>query len=248
MTRQKYRLSKITKLHEQIAHLNARTRVEIARRLVQNEHLRIVKERPRQLKALLHSLRHRRNKLERKFVEIGELHDGIDDGIVAPLADSVRVCKELKVLARRHAIVHSGVIGHVSYNLSHLLRFERYIVPIDCHAPRHRFKQRRKNANGGGLASTVGADEAKNFTRHHIERHVSKDILIAESVPKMPNTNRGSFAHGAPFFSAVAGVCVPTMRTTVRSFFILKPVSLAPFGVSSSARRMGTSRGHHSIP
>ena len=48
-------------LEQQVAHLDARARVEVARGLVQDQHLGIVQQDARDLQALLHALAERRH-------------------------------------------------------------------------------------------------------------------------------------------------------------------------------------------
>ena len=67
---------------------DAGARIEIAGRLVQDEHLRVVQQRAGELQSLLHALAHRRHELLTQLGEVGQLHHGVAE--VAAVYDPSR--------------------------------------------------------------------------------------------------------------------------------------------------------------
>ncbi len=185
------RLAHRSKLDEQIANLDARARIEIARGLVEDEHLRIVKQRARELETLLHALRHRRDELRFELREIGELHHRVDDGVVRVGRDFVRVGEELEVLAHGHALVDARVVRHVADDLSHGLGIDPDVEPVDLDAARERLEERRHDANGRRLARAVRTDEPEDLSVAYVEAHVAEHVELAEAVPQVAHANRG---------------------------------------------------------
>jgi hypothetical protein len=114
--REEDRLSKPAELQEQIADLDPRAWIKVARGLVKDEHLRVVEEDPAELKALLHALRHRGDDAVLDLAEVGELEDGVDH---LERRHAVGVGEELEVLAHRDSLVDARVIRHVPDALAH---------------------------------------------------------------------------------------------------------------------------------
>ena len=187
MRREEDRLAEAAELEQQIADLDAGARIEIARRLVEDEHLRIVEQDARELEALLHALRHGGDEAVLELAEIGQLEDRVDH---PERGHAERVGEELEVLADGDAVVDAGVVGHVADGAAHRLGIDRDVDAIDLDAPGHGLEQRRHDADGRGLAGAVGADEAEDLARPHVEGDVAEDVEVAEAVPEVAHADR----------------------------------------------------------
>ena len=189
------------------------------------------------------------------FVEIGELHHGVDDGVVASRRDLVRVGEELEVLAHGDALVDAGVIGHVADDLAHRLRIDGDVEPVDLDAAGHRLEQRRHDADRRRLAGAVRADEAEDLAR-------ATSKLTSRRTSSLPKrcqrwrTRMAGFGATAADVAVRSGLAVvhgaPPSPTTRHE----QPVALdATARVASSPLRRrrarasttGTSSGHQSV-
>ena len=77
--RQQDGLPKRLQVKQQVADFDTRTRVEIAGRLVQDEHLRVVQEDARQLQPLLLALGQRHHQLVFQRADVGQLEHRVHD-------------------------------------------------------------------------------------------------------------------------------------------------------------------------
>ncbi len=174
--------------------------IEIARRLVEDQDLRIVEQDARDLQALLHALAERHDQTILELLQLGELDHRVDD---AELGDAVGVGEELEELAHRDALVHAGVVRHVADDAPHALGIDGHVDAVDLDAPGRRLEQRRHDADGGGLAGAVRADEAEDLAVADLEAHVAQHVERAVAVPQVVRADRGydrgygcGFAHG----------------------------------------------------
>ncbi len=178
-----------TQLHQQIAHLDARARIEVARRLVEDEHLRIVQQRARELDALLHALGELGHQSFAQRAEIGELDDRGDRARALGDGHAIGGREKIEVLADGDALVDAGVIGHVADATTHAFGIDLDVDAVDLDTAAARFEQRAHDADGGGFAGAVGAEEGEDFPFGYVEGDVVDGVDGAERFNEVLDTD-----------------------------------------------------------
>src|ERR1700682_2254748 len=165
-------LTHSAQLSEDLAHLDAGPRVETGCRLIQQEHYRIVDERPGQAQSLLHSTRKGVDRLVAPFSQPDELEQFVHDLVPAVLRLAVARGIEIQVLGDGELVVDAKEVRHVSDPAVHLVRLSGDVGAIDRRAPAGRFEERGEYAQRRGLARAVRSDEAEDLTFGHLKRHM----------------------------------------------------------------------------
>ena len=176
------RLAHARELAEQCAELDAGARVEIARRLVEHEHLRIVQERASEHDSLLLPLGEGGDMDRSKRSDRSELQDPLDGSRPVLSVDPVRARVKMKILGYRDAFVDAVSVRHVADDATDSLGMGGHIVAGDARGARGGLEQRRKDTQSRRLPCAVRANETINRTPWHLEGDTSKDRLRTEEM------------------------------------------------------------------
>src|SRR5690606_39054880 len=122
----------------------------------------------------------------------------------------------------------------------------RHVDPVDLDPTGHGLEEGGHDADRGGLARPVRADESVDLAGVNVEAHVAQDLVCAVAVPEVARADDGvarvdgERVHFLPPY--------PTIRTSMRARSTPRPLSLSSSSPpSSSARSTGTSSGNQSF-
>ena len=163
------RLAHPLQLFEQGLHLDAGPRIEAARRLVEDQHRRIVDQRLGHAQPLLHAARQAVDIVVALVPQVEQLQHVVDDLLPLALADLVGHREEIEKLPDLHAVIHAEIVGHVAHALPHRHRVLRHAVAVDDSLAAAGLQQRGQKADRRALARAVGADEAEHLARADLE-------------------------------------------------------------------------------
>ena len=179
-----------------VAEFDARPRIEVRGRFVENQHIGIVDDRAAQRDALFEPLR---EALDVPVAQIADAHEVDDVGHRLPPGLAPEVVpsrKEVQVLFDGRVRVDAGVVGHEARDPSHLLGVIDDGVSADPRIAFLRRVQRRQDAHRRRLARAVGADEPEHLAAVHAERHVIDGTHAAEVADEPVDLQHR--AHGRP--------------------------------------------------
>ena len=96
-----------------------------------------------------------------------QLHQLGDAGIALTALEVIEVALELQQLTAGQDLVDRHLLGHVAEQVAHAPRFAQGIEAGDAHAAGIRGEQGGQDAQGGGLAGAVGAEQAVEAAGGH---------------------------------------------------------------------------------
>ncbi len=149
-------------LADDLGHRRDADRVEARERLVEDQQLRVVDQRGRELDALLVAVR---QLLELGLGAVGEAHPlepVVRGGIRGLAAQAVLLGEVAELLGDPHARVQAALLGHVP-EAQPRVAVDRRTGPADLAAVRA--GQAEDDAHRGGLAGAVGAEEPDDAAR-----------------------------------------------------------------------------------
>ena len=145
-------------------------RVEVARRLVEDEDRRVVDERLREADALAVAVRQVPDLLAEHLREAAHLDDALARACWKVLVVEVpEVGGELQVLEHAHLEVERRALRQVAEALAHLERLVEDVVAVDPRRPAGRRDEAREDAHRGRLAGAVWAEKADDFAAPNLE-------------------------------------------------------------------------------
>ena len=181
-------LAGFAKPEEQIAHLDARPRIEVAGRFVEDQHLGVVEDGLRELEALAHSLGERSGQLPSRLRERGELERSLDRrGGVEPMGGG----DEREVFLDGELGVNARLVGHVADDGPHALGFETDVEAADLDATGPGVEQRGHGPDRRRLARTVRTDETEDLPALHFEADVVEHLGRSETVRQVVRRDDG---------------------------------------------------------
>ena len=191
---------------EQVSHLDAGPGIKAAGRLVEQEHLRVVQQHPRQPQPLRHPTGEARHQFVALRGQVDQFQRPFRHPPPLQAIDPVGGGEELQILAHPHVVVDAEDVGHVADRPTDLAGMGVDRVPADIGLAPGRREQGRENANRGRLAGTVGADEAEQVTRLElqVERLQCKEIAILLGEVDRLDHGAGSVARGITMRHRVA--------------------------------------------
>jgi len=105
------------------------------------------------------------------------------------------------LLARARSAEGAAGLGHVADAAAYLLRLADHVVARDRRRAGGRAQQRDQHPQGGGLAGTVGAEEAHDFTLGDVEVDAvdGLDLLLVLALSGVEGLHESPRVdHGAP--------------------------------------------------
>ena len=166
VTAEEDRLVAPAQFEHELAKLDASSWIEIARRLVEDEDLRIVQENACELHSLLQALRELRDvAIERPFHAREPCYFSH-----SARRQVLNGGKEFQVLGAADALVDARVIGHVAEESAHAPRIGAHVDAANFDLAGIRLVERGDRTDRGRLAGSVGADETEHRAAPDFER------------------------------------------------------------------------------
>ena len=144
--------------------------VEPCRGFVENQHRRIVHDRPRDAHLLLHAGAHLGAE---QIANVVHLQPG--EEVFHPLAErqrlhAVQAAEVLDHLPGRHAIVYGGVRADETNLVADQGRLGQHVVPVHCRGAARGLQYGAEDAQGARLSRAVGTEQAVDLSRQCVER------------------------------------------------------------------------------
>ena len=149
-------------LLDQRAHLADLARVQADRRLVEDDHRRVVEHGLGDADALPQPLRESADQLVGTVAEVDLLHRALDRR--GAVGDPVQPRHEVQIAPHGHLRIDRRGLGKVAYGLAGGHRLGDDIVAGDEGAPARGRQVAGQDAHGGGLACAVWAEEAHDLS------------------------------------------------------------------------------------
>ena len=167
-------------LADELADGHSLVRVEALRRLVHDEDVRLVQNRPCKARPLAIALRARAHGLVEDFLD-ARLVDGHGD-VLPPLGPRkpTEVGHVVEVLLHQQVAVQRVVLRQVADHRPRLFVVLLVVKPLDEYPARIGRVERRDQAHGRALARTVRPQETEDLPPLHVERHVVHRDVRAE--------------------------------------------------------------------
>ena len=165
---------------DQLADRELLVRVESVRRLVHDEHLRIVDDRRGECGALAVALRERLDRLPGDLLELR-----LDDNVRNSLPDvgkPAHLGDEREVVADRHRLVARRGLGEVPEGGLRRDRIRGDVMPADDGRAVRRGQKSRDHPHRGRLSRAVGAQEPQHFSFVDAEGHALHRLEVAEAL------------------------------------------------------------------
>ena len=166
------RLSHRMQIFQQFLHLHPRPRVKPGARLIQDQELWIVEQRPRHTEALLHTARERVHiefLLIRKVYKLQKIICQFGN-IARP--HPVHGTIEIHILMHLQIVIHPEKIRHITDQPLHLPAAHRRVDAADPHRTAARLEQAADNADRGRLPRAVRSHETKQVSLRYVKRQM----------------------------------------------------------------------------
>ena len=147
----------------------ARLHVEAGRRLVEEEDARAVQQRQREVQPALHAARVGRRPAIGGVGEADALEQLVAAAAALGARDALQPALQAHVLAAGQHRVERHVLQRDADRGAHLGSLLRDVVARDGRPARGRRQQRREHLDGRRLAGAVGAEEAVDLARRHVQ-------------------------------------------------------------------------------
>ena len=165
---------------DEVLELHPRLGIEAGGGFIHDEHLRIVKQRATEAKALGHALRKLVGESLGKRDEVGEIHYLLDPLAAFLALVAQRAGIEIQILEHRHVLVVSEMIGHPADEFADLGGMMDDIDATDLRAAERGVVECREDAHRGGFPRTIRADEAADRAMRDFEGHAVDGLEITE--------------------------------------------------------------------
>ena len=163
------RLAQRPQLAQQLAQLDAGPRVEARRRLVEQQHARVVDQRVREAQPLLHAARQALHVGVALGAEVHEVEQVADHPPPAVGRDAVAAGEEVQVLPDLHVVVDPERVRHEAEDATDVVGVPAHARTRRSRRPRVGHEQRRQDPQRRGLAGAVGADQAEDLALADVE-------------------------------------------------------------------------------
>ena len=150
-------------------------RIQSARRLVEEEHLRVVEQRPREQQPLAHAGGER---LGPAALRVGQA-DALENLLGARARQAVELAEQLEVLHRREALVQRGVLGDQVDLGANAFELAREVVAEHLRLAGRRPRAAGEDAQRRRLAGAVVTEQAEDLTGLRIEGDAVKRLDAA---------------------------------------------------------------------
>ena len=145
-----------------VAHLDARLRVQTVGRFVQNEHFRVVQQRPGQPNPLPHAVAEALDVAVAHVGAAGRFHNRLDAPLSRAGRDAEGGSEEVEVLPDPHVVVGTEDIRHVADQSLDAFAVARTIGAGDAGRASGRPELPDQDLDGCRFAGPVGTDEAED--------------------------------------------------------------------------------------
>src|ERR1017187_9958134 len=165
------RLALGPEFRDHLLHLQRVEHVEPDGRLIEDQHWRVVHHRPRDGHLLLHALRQLVHACVGVFLDAEPLDEPLHAVACLSLGTPIDACKEIERLTRSQARVERGGGRTETQTGAYCLGLSQDIVSHDGRAAGRGLEDGGQDAQGGGLAGPVGAEQAEDFPGAALEAH-----------------------------------------------------------------------------
>ena len=125
--------------------------------------LRIVNQHARQAEPLLHAAAQRADERALLFRQADQFQNIVDGFFALRGGNFVARAEEIEVLGHFHVLIHAEKIRHVTDDMAHGVGFADDIVAKDFGRAGGRREKSGEDAQRGGFARAIGADEAEQI-------------------------------------------------------------------------------------
>src|SRR5262249_49018827 len=167
-----------------------RDRIDARRRLVEEQHARLVHDRGAERHALLPAARQAACELAAPALEAGGLQHPLLAGRPPLPRALVDAGKEIEVLVDREIVVERKLLGHVAELLPDVLRTQLADLACQSHLARAGRQQATEHLDRGGLARTVGAEQSEDLAVAHLEIDALDRDEVAECLAQAARADR----------------------------------------------------------
>ena len=175
-----------TKIVLQLANLDPGPGIQPRGWLIQDQHLGVVGQRPRQTEPLLHPSRQRIDVIIPPVSQIHQLQQVTRQPLAHLSRDLVTGSEEIEVFPHLHIPIDAKKVRHIADRPPHVPPPSEHRMPRDPRLPRRRTEQRRQDAHRRRLACPVRPDKAKDSALLHLEVQCPQGrqaaILFAQSL------------------------------------------------------------------
>jgi hypothetical protein len=172
-------------LAQDAAHLDALQRVEAARGLVQDQHLRRGQQRDGQAHALAQAAREAPHEVARAVAHADALQHFGDARARQGARQAVQAGVEAEHLFDAQLAVERHALGQVADAAAHLQRAVHHVVARDGNGAAGGGQVARQDAHGGGLPRSVGPEQADHLALRDLEGDVVEGDDGAETAREM---------------------------------------------------------------
>src|SRR5690606_8608983 len=171
-------------------------RVDGRRRLVEDQHPRVLHQRVGQAEPLLHPSRVLTDELVAGNGESDLLQEGMDP--VLGVLDAVEADGESEVLPAGHRVVEADRVGQEPDPALHLERMTAWVEPQHLHLTARGFDETQAHEDRGRLAGTVGSEEAEDLPGGDVEIQVVHHLVPVVGLGQTPRLDGGGHGHRLP--------------------------------------------------
>ncbi len=147
-------------------------RIDAGGRLVEKEHGRLVHDRGAEGHALFPAAGQAAGELVLLALESRERHHPLLHLVAFPLVDAVHSREEVEILVDREIVVEREFLRHVADALAYGLSAHAAALAGEFHLARGDVEQAAEHLDGGGLASSIGAQEPVDLSVADLNIHV----------------------------------------------------------------------------
>src|SRR5439155_11766819 len=163
--------------------------IDARRRLVEEEHARLVHDRSAECHALLPPPGQAPGELAAAALEAGEGEHPPLPGL-APLGrNAIDAGKEVEVLVDRQIVVEGKLLRHVANLLAHALGAQLADLAREPHVAGTRLEQAAEHLDRRGLPRPVGAEQSVDLAVAHLEIDSLDRLEGAEPLPEAAGTD-----------------------------------------------------------
>ena len=185
--RQQDRLARVGERGDRRAELARAHGVEADRRLVEEEHLRVVEQPAGDVQALLHPARVTLGTLVLPALEPDELEQLVDPRLLDLRGHSVELGEVAQVVVAGKPFVDAALAAEdVADPLPHLPRVLDDVVAEHARASRRRDEQRDQHLDRRRLARAVRAEEAEELALLDLEAHAAHRLDLFHAAADRP--------------------------------------------------------------
>lgn len=180
--------------------LNPRFRIESRSRLIENEDVGIVKQRPPEAEALAHAFTQLVDETVGETGQVGELHH-VENAINPVLPFEAESAPEkVEILEHRHVAVGTVVIRHPPNPLTDFGRVGDDVFPADFCASPGRVIEGREDAHSGRFPGTVCPDKSDDLSAFDGEGNALNGVKTIETSPEIGHFDGRSISGIEHFF------------------------------------------------